>query len=79
MATLYATAGHVYKESLKVDPVKVLLTLLLVVPFILGWMARIVWVLVALLWTGTALGWRTAAGQIEARQVDARLAAARGS
>lgn len=78
MATLYATADQVRREALQLDPIRVLITVLLVVPFVLGWSARIVWVLVALLWTGASLGWRTAAEQVEARQVDARLAAARG-
>lgn len=72
MATLYATADQVYRESIKLDPMKVFLTLLLVIPFVIGWSARVVWVLIALLWTGVALGWKTASGQIDLRQAAAR-------
>lgn len=75
MATLYASADRVRREAAQLDPVKALLTVLLVVPFVLGYAVRLVWVVVALLWTGGVVGWRTAAEHIEARRTDA----ARGS
>lgn len=72
MATLYASTEAIRREAAQLDPVKVFLTLLLVVPFVLGWTLRFAWVAFSLLWTGAVQGWRTAAEQIEARQNAAR-------
>lgn len=53
-------------ESRQLDPVKVILTLLMVVPFVVGWVAcqvvRAVWTVFAWTWTATVVGWRTAQG-----------------
>lgn len=73
-SSLYASTAKIRTEAAQLDPLKVLVTLVLIVPYILGWTARIVWILIALLWTGGVHGWRTAQAQIEARE-----AAARGS
>lgn len=67
MVTLYANAKSIRQEATQLDPVKVALTLLLVVPFLVGWAVRICWVLVALLWTGAVHGWRIAEAQVAAR------------
>jgi len=67
MTTLNATADAIRSEARQLDPLKVLVTLIALVPFLLGWTARIVWVLISLLWGGAVVGWKTAHGQIEAR------------
>jgi hypothetical protein len=57
-------AEQVREESRQLDPVKVVLTVLMVVPFALGWtvgiVARGVWLVVAWTWTAAVVGWRTA-------------------
>lgn len=68
MATMMMRAGRmadqVREESRQLDPVKVILTLLMVVPFVLGWIASQVcrgsWTVLAWLWTAAVVGWRTA-------------------
>lgn len=71
-SSLYASTAQIRAEAAKLDPLKVLITLVLIVPYILGWTARIVWILIALLWTGGVYGWRKAQAQIEAREAAAR-------
>lgn len=70
--SIYASTAKIRAEAAQLDPLKVLITLLLIVPFMLGWAARIVWVVIALMWTGGVHGWRTAQAQIAAREADAR-------
>lgn len=72
MATLYASVDQVRREAAQLDPLKVLVTLLLIVPFVLGYAVRLAWVVLALLWTGSVIGWRTATTQIEARRTESR-------
>lgn len=68
---VFAAAGRmadqVREESRQLDPVKVLLTLLMVLPFVLGWSAAKVvagcWTVVAWLWTAAVVGWRSARGE----------------
>lgn len=59
-----AVADEVRAEAAKIDPVKVAVTLLMVVPFVLGWLAaktvRAVWAAVSWLWAAAVVGWRTA-------------------
>lgn len=59
-----AVADQVREESRQLDPVKVVLTLLMVVPFACGWtagkLARGVWLVLAWAWTAAVVGWRTA-------------------
>lgn len=67
-AAVFARAGRmaeqVREESRQLDPAKVVLTLLMVVPFALGWLAgklaRGVWLVLAWTWTALVVGWRTA-------------------
>lgn len=60
-------ADEVRAEARELDPVRVLLTLLMVVPFVLGWtVAKIVrafWFVTAFAWTAVIVGWRTARGE----------------
>lgn len=60
-------ADQVRQESRQLDPVKVLLTLLMVPFFVLGWSAaqvvRVCWTLVAWTWTAAVVGWRSARGE----------------
>mgnify|MGYP006976779523 CR=1 FL=1 len=43
------------------DPRRVLLTLLLVVPFVLGWLACKTWLAMVYLWSAVVAGWQAAA------------------
>jgi hypothetical protein len=60
-------ADQVREESRRLDPVKVALTLVMVVPFVLGWTAakvvQLAWKVLAVLWTAAVVGWRTARGE----------------
>jgi hypothetical protein len=62
-----AVADEVRAEAAKIDPVRVVITLLMVVPFVLGWLAaqtvRASWVVVSWLWAAAVVGWRTAYGR----------------
>lgn len=65
---VFAKAGRVAEqvreESRQLDPVKVVLTLLMVVPFVCGWtigkLTRGIWLVLAWTWTAAVVGWRTA-------------------
>lgn len=74
MATIYGTADRLRAEAVTLDPLKVLITLLVTPFFVVGWAARLAWVIIALVWTGAVHGWRLADEQVKARE-----AAARGS
>lgn len=66
--TVATFSQRVQEEARGIDPAKVAIFLIVAVPFLLGWTARIVWIGVALLLAGTRDGWRQANAQIEARQ-----------
>jgi hypothetical protein len=59
-------ADQVNAESKSLDPAKVALTLLMVVPFVLGWLVglafRAAWSVLAWVWTAAVVGFRTARG-----------------
>lgn len=59
-------ADQVREEARRIDPATALLTVLLVLPFVLGWLAgalvRAVWAVVATVWAALAVGFRTALG-----------------
>lgn len=58
------TADQVRAEARELDPAKVLLTVLFVLPFALGWLVgvavRAVWTVFAWTWTAVVVGFRTA-------------------
>ena len=60
-------ADQVRDEARQLDPVRVVLTLLMVPFFVLGWVAAkvvaVCWALVAFGWTAAVVGWRTARGE----------------
>lgn len=62
-------ADDVRAEARRVDPVKAFLTVLFVVPFVLGWLAatlmRVVWTAVSWTWAAVVVGWRTAYGRVD--------------
>lgn len=64
MGRVSRMADQVNAESKTLDPAKVALTLLMVVPFVLGWLAglvfRSVWTVLAWVWTAAVVGFRTA-------------------
>lgn len=57
-------ADEIRAEARNLDPVRVLLTVLMVVPFVLGWLAgqaaRAVWVVGSFVWVSAVVGWRVA-------------------
>lgn len=67
MATIYASADAIRAEARALDPVKVLITLFLLPFFVVGYAARLAWILVALTWTGAVYGWRTASQRVDAK------------
>lgn len=64
MTTLAATVAAARRERAKLDPAEVALTVLMVLPFALGWVVRkivgVVWLVVSWLWTSAVIGWRAA-------------------
>lgn len=51
---------RIQAEARQLDPVKVLLTLIAVIPFALGWSLGKAWLAVAWLWTAGRVGWQEA-------------------
>lgn len=66
MTTLTAITDRVRDESRDLDPARVLLTIVAVIPFALGWLvgvaARALWIVVAWAWAAAVVGFRTAKG-----------------
>jgi len=62
-------ADDVRAEARRIDPAKLLLTVLFVVPFVLGWLAavtvRACWTAVSWTWAAVVVGWRTAYGRAD--------------
>lgn len=58
------TVEAVRAEAKQLDPAKVALTLLMVLPFVIGFVAKktvgVVWLVVSWLWTAALVGWRAA-------------------
>lgn len=69
MTTPMMLVGQVRTEARRIDPGKTLLTVLALLPFLLGWVAGVTvrgcWA--ALLWARAAIvvGWRTAYGHAD--------------
>lgn len=61
------TADQIREESRQLDPVRVLLTLAMVLPLVVGWSARkvflVVWTCFSWTWTAVVVGWRMAGPQ----------------
>ncbi|HVQ96124.1 MAG TPA: hypothetical protein VMU51_34205 [Mycobacteriales bacterium] len=59
------TVSQIEEEAARLDPVRVVLTLLAVVPFVVGWLVRkatvAAWVVLSWAWTAALVGWRLAA------------------
>lgn len=59
-----AVREQVRVEVRRVDPAKALLTVLALVPFLLGWLAaqtvRACWAVISWTWAAVVVGWRTA-------------------
>lgn len=47
-------------EARKLDPVKVLLTVIATIPFVLGWLVGKAWLVLAWLLTAARVGWQEA-------------------
>jgi hypothetical protein len=65
MTTLYANADAIRAEARELDPVKVLLTLVLLPFFVVGFSARFAWVVISMVWTGCVYGWRVASKRVD--------------
>lgn len=61
-----AVADQVRDEAQRIDGAKLLLTILALVPFVLGWLAAVLvrtcWAVVSWLLAAVVVGWRTAYG-----------------
>lgn len=59
-------AGQVEKERSELDPVKVLLTLAMVLPFVVGWVIgavfKALWIVVSWVYTAGKVGFKSAMG-----------------
>lgn len=64
MTSFTAQVERINTEARQLDPKKVALTLLAVLPFVLGWTLKKVvvvsWVALSWLWTAAVVGWRAA-------------------
>jgi hypothetical protein len=60
MANLAIPVERINTEARQLDPATVALTVLLFVPFVLGWTTRKVWMVLAWLWTAVVVGWQEA-------------------
>lgn len=64
LGRLNRTVDRIDAEARQLDPAKVALTLIALVPFLLFWLAgvaaRAVWLVAAWLWTAGVVGWRSA-------------------
>lgn len=60
MAHLTIPLERISTEARKVDLARVLLTILLTVPYVLGWIARKTWLLLVFLWSAAKVGWQDA-------------------
>jgi hypothetical protein len=68
MVTLYANADAIRARARTLDPVKVAVTLIGLLPFLLFWVARFIWFALSLLIAAGAEGWDTAGRQMAARR-----------
>lgn len=57
---LTVPVGRIQTEARQLDPVKVLLTLIAVIPFALGWVAGKTWMAFAWLLVAVRVGWQQA-------------------
>lgn len=71
MVTVYASTGRIRARAATIDPVKVLIVLLSLVPWLLFAVARYAWAAVALILAAGMEGWDAADRQIAARRVRA--------
>lgn len=60
MTVLSIPVEQIDKEARKLDPAKVALTVLVFLPFLIGWTARKAWLVVAWMGAAVLLGWREA-------------------
>jgi hypothetical protein len=67
VTTISIPVEEISKEAAKLDPRKVAVTILVVVPFMLGWTVRKLWLALAFLWTAAVVGWREAAPRTPSR------------
>ncbi|MFI6883379.1 hypothetical protein [Streptosporangium canum] len=60
MVSLTIPVERIDAEARQLDPRRALLTIVLAVPFLLGWVARKTWMVLAWLWTAVLIGWQEA-------------------
>lgn len=69
MTALEAMLARTVARQKAIDPKTVALSVLLVLPFVLGWVAKKtamgVWFVVSFLWSAAAAGWKTATPESE--------------
>ena len=61
------TTDRVRAEARSLDPARVLFTLLMIVPFVLGWLIgqifKLAWAIASFAWTAGVVGFRIARGE----------------
>jgi hypothetical protein len=67
VATLYASANVIQARAKTLDPVKVLITLVSLLPFLVFYVARFVWLVASLLIAAGMEGWDSASRRIAAQ------------
>lgn len=72
MTTLYASADAIRARAKGLDPLKVLVVLVGVVPWLLGFALRLVWLAVSVLIAAGLEGWESSGRRIGAARTDPR-------
>lgn len=72
MVTLYASASAVQARARQLDPVKVLVVLISVVPWLLFAALRVVWFAVSILIAAGLEGWDAAGRRLPAGRTESR-------
>lgn len=71
MTTASVDLSRIQASAAAIEPMRVLVFLFALPFLVLGWVARIVWIAVALALASTREGWTVASAQVERRQKQA--------
>ncbi|MCU1659305.1 MAG: hypothetical protein JWO57_3961 [Pseudonocardiales bacterium] len=69
---VYASSDAIRTRAARLDPVKVLITVLSVLPYLVFGFARVVWFVLSLLIAAGMEGWDAAGRSIDTRRTEAR-------
>lgn len=71
MVSASVDLSRIQAEAARIDPMRVLVFLFALPFLVLGWIARIVWIGIALALASAKEGWTVASAQVERRQKQA--------